>query len=308
MTPASQARLSGSAATLFVIATPLGNLGDITVRIRECLTTVPVVACEDTRVTHKLLAHLGASPRLLSVREANEESGAEAVLRYLTDGQSVAYCSDAGTPGVSDPGCVLVGRVRAAGYRVEALPGPSAVATALALSALPADRFYFAGFLPAKKKDRLRELDEVAGLACTLVFYEAPHRMNAFLADALQVLGSRDVVVCRELTKRFEEVIAGRLGEIAEQARLEREWKGELTIVVAGCGTEGRGDEGPGESLDQWLARRLGEDATIRPRELAREAARVFAISGSDAYRAVIAARGTDGTAAERWAGDGGAE
>lgn len=275
-----------SLSVLHVVATPLGHLGDLSARAREVLLAVPVVACEDTRVTRRLLAHVGASPRLLSVREENEERGADAVIAHLAAGRSVAYCSDAGTPGVSDPGLVLVRRVREAGFRVEPVPGPSALAAALSVAGLPSTPCYFAGFLPSRPRDRRSALAELAGLTATLVFYEAPHRMAAFLEDALAALGPREVVIGRELTKRHEEILAGRLGEVPD-----REWRGELTVVVAGCGTEGRGgaEEGePGESLEAWIRRRRAESPEAGTRELAREAARVFAIPARDAYRAVL--------------------
>lgn len=294
---ASEFVLRPESATLFMVATPLGNLGDLTERARACLAAVPVVACEDTRVTRRLLAHIGVSPRVFSVREANEEAGAEAVLGHLRAGKSVAYCTDAGTPGVSDPGAVLVARVRAAGFRVAPVAGPSAVATALSVAGFPSSRYHFAGFLPSRPRDRRLALAELAPYTCPVVIYESPHRMNAFLSDAHAELGEREVVIGRELTKRHEEVVFGRLGAIPE-----REWRGELTIVLAGCAAAevapGRGSKaaqsgGQGaEDLSAWIIRRLAETPGIRARELAREAARAFAIRGGDAYRAVLAARG----------------
>lgn len=293
-----------AAATLHIVATPLGNLGDLTARARACLASVPVVACEDTRVTRRLLSHIGSSPRVLSVREANEEAGAEAVLGHLRAGRSVAYCSDAGTPGVSDPGAVLVARVRAAGFRIEPIAGPSAVAAALSVAGFPSSRYHFAGFLPPRPRDRRLALAELAPLTCPVVVYESPHRMNAFLSDAHAELGEREVVIGRELTKRHEEIVCGRLGAIPG-----REWRGELTIVLAGCAAAevapGRGGRsapagGQGtEELSAWIIRRLAETPGIRARELAREAARAFAIRGGDAYRAVLAARGGGDTPGE---------
>ncbi len=272
-------------ARLFVVATPLGNLGDLSPRAAEILRTVSVVACEDTRVTRKLLAHLDAHPRLLSVREENERKGAEEVLAVLAGGGDVAYCSDAGMPVVSDPGRALVEVVRGAGHEVSVIPGPSAVTTALAASGLPADRFHFAGFLPARPAERRRELETLRALRVTLVFFEAPHRAGEFLAEAAEILGPRRVAVCRELTKKHEEILASTLDEAAKR----EEWRGELTIVVAGAP---EGEDRPDVPVEEWIRRELAApDRPGRAKEIARAAAALYGISGSEAHRLVLRER-----------------
>jgi 16S rRNA (cytidine1402-2'-O)-methyltransferase len=268
-------------AKLILISTPLGNLGDLTQRAAEALRTLKWIACEDTRVTSKLVAHVGGGGKLISVREANERAEARRVIEHLAGGDDVGYCTDAGAPGVSDPGAELVRAVVEAGYIVEALPGPSAVATAAAVSGLVSDRFYFAGFVPSKRNDRLAALRALpAGVP--IIVYEAPHRAGEFLTDAAEILGDRACVVCRELSKKHEEILRTTIGEAAKR----EEWRGELTIVIAAgeATTESAGD------FEEWLAKELARPGA-RLTDLARAAASLFGLSRSEAYSRILEAR-----------------
>ena len=220
---------------IILAATPIGNLGDVSRRLVEALTTATVIAAEDTRVTVHLLKALGIEnrPRLISLHDHNER-GKAAELAELARDTDVLVLSDAGMPTVSDPGFHLVDAAVAAGVVVSALPGPSAVLTALAVSGLPTDRFTFEGFLPRKHGDRVTALREVAAERRTMVFFESPNRLAASLTDLGAVLGEgRRVVVCRELTKFYEEVKRGTAAELAEWAAAGV--KGEICIVVAGA-------------------------------------------------------------------------
>jgi 16S rRNA (cytidine1402-2'-O)-methyltransferase len=222
------------AATLFVVATPLGNLGDLSHRATEILRTVPVVAAEDTRRIRGLLSHLEAHPRVLSFHAHSTERRRETLLEILGGGRDVALVTDAGTPGISDPGETLVAEVRDAGFRVVPIPGPSAVTTALSASGLPADRYLFLGFPPRKGRDRERLLQMVAESPWTIVLYEAPPRLAALLGDLVRVAGGeRRAVVGRELTKLHEEFRAGTVAELAAYYEAT-EPRGEITLVVAG--------------------------------------------------------------------------
>ncbi len=222
--------------TLHVVATPLGNLGDLSPRAAELLRTVPVVAAEDTRRTRTLLAHLGASPRLISYHAHSDERRIEALLEILREGRDVAMVSDAGTPLVSDPGAELVRAVRAAGIAVVPIPGPSAVAVALSAAGLPADRYLFIGFVPRKGAERRRLLARAAAEEWTTVFFEAPGRLAALLSDLAEVAGpDREAVVARELTKIHEEFAVGSLAELAARYGLA-DPRGEITLLLRGTG------------------------------------------------------------------------
>ncbi len=224
--------------TLYVVATPLGHLGDLTTRAAEVLRAVDVVAAEDTRRSRTLLQHIGATPRMLSVHAHTEAAQAEPVLALLQAGQSVALVTDAGTPGVSDPGARLVAAVRAAGCAVVPIPGASAVATALSASGLPADRYLFLGFPARKGRERQEELARAASESWTVVFYEAPNRLVALLQDLAAVCGGeRRAVVARELTKMHEELRGGSLAELAEWYEAHPP-KGEITLLLAGASAE----------------------------------------------------------------------
>jgi len=222
---------SGLAPGLYVVATPIGNLRDITLRARDTLAEADVVLCEDTRVTAKLLAAHGAATPTLSYHEHNADARRPEVLARLDAGAAVALVADAGTPLISDPGYKLVRAAREAGHPVTPIPGPSALLAALMGAGLPTDRFLFQGFLPAKRKARRDALAEIAGVRATLVVYESPRRLAASLADMADVLGDREAVVARELTKRFEDWRRDRLSTLA--ASYATPPKGEVVVAIA---------------------------------------------------------------------------
>lgn len=227
----------GAAETgrLFVVATPIGNLGDATPRSIEVLRSVDAIAAEDTRRTRKLLTHFGITTRLLSHHDHNEERVSREVVERIEEGKDIALVSDAGTPLVADPGYRLVSACAERGLEVVAVPGPSAVVAALSIAGLPPQPFYFAGYLPRKSGQRRSRLASLAGLPCTVIYYESPHRIAAALKDMHEVLGDRKAVVARELTKVHEEVLRGTLGELSAVADA-RHLKGEIVVVVGTLG------------------------------------------------------------------------
>jgi 16S rRNA (cytidine1402-2'-O)-methyltransferase len=282
------------AGTLYVVATPIGNLSDLSPRAAEVLRTVRAVAAEDTRRTLKLFGHMGvAAPPLLSLPAFDERARLAPVLDRLRAGEDVALCTDAGTPGVSDPGAALVAAAWEAGARVVPIPGPSAAVAALAASGFGADRFLFAGFLPRKGGARAEALRALAALPVTVVLYEAGNRTRATLADLGEALGDREALVARELTKLHEELARGPLSALAE--RFAGEVRGEVTIVVSGVasgaasGVAAARGEGTGaaaaEPLEAELARRLA--AGEPPSALAREVARSRGLRRADVYAAI---------------------
>jgi 16S rRNA (cytidine1402-2'-O)-methyltransferase len=221
------------AGTLWLVGTPIGNLGDFSTRARETLARVDVIACEDTRRTRALLTHFEINaPRLVSFFEGNERRRIPEILKLLREGSDVALVSDAGNPGISDPGYLLVAACVEAGLSVDAIPGPSAAITALMLSGLPTDRFVFEGFLPRSSPARQKRLTELAADPRTLIFYESPRRVVGFLEDALHILGDRRGAVARELTKLHQEVVRGRVSELTRRAG---ETRGEIVVVVEGA-------------------------------------------------------------------------
>jgi 16S rRNA (cytidine1402-2'-O)-methyltransferase len=230
-----------------VVATPIGNLGDMTHRGVEVLAAVSAIATEDTRHTRKLLSHYGIGTPVLPYHEHNEERASAAVLVRLERGEDVALVTDAGTPLLADPGYRVVSLCARGGFEVLPVPGPTALAAALSVSGLPPMPFYFGGFLPRKPGARARKLGEVRDLPCTLVFYEAPHRIAATLAAMLEVLGDRPAAVARELTKVHEEVLRGSLSGLAGAAA-DAEWRGEIVVVVGGAG-----DAPPGPPPDRGV-------------------------------------------------------
>lgn len=224
-------------AALYVVATPIGNLGDMTLRAIEVLKRVDVVAAEDTRVTRNLLGHFGIQCELISVREHNERSATNQLLALLAAGKSVALVSDAGTPALSDPGALAVSSVRAAGFRVVAIPGANAAVAALSVSGLPAVPFSFHGFLPAKKSDREKALKTLQSQRGLQVFYEVPHRIVEATESMAELLGrERGVCMARELTKMFEQIHYCCLGEAVDWLRGdENRQRGEFVLVVEGA-------------------------------------------------------------------------
>ncbi len=224
-------------STLYVVATPIGHLDDLSPRARLVLGEVDAILCEDTRQSGVLLRHAGISRPLLAVHEHNEGERAAALVQRLREGQRLALISDAGTPLISDPGYRLVAAVRAAGFAVSPIPGPCALVAALSVAGLPTDRFSFEGFLPAKAGERRTRLQAVASDARTLVWYEAPHRIVETLQAAVEVLGGeRRAVIGRELTKRFETVLDGTLAELLARVKSDADQqRGEIVLVVAGA-------------------------------------------------------------------------
>jgi 16S rRNA (cytidine1402-2'-O)-methyltransferase len=271
--------------TLYVVGTPLGNLGDLAPRAAEVLRTAPVVAAEDTRRTRGLLTHLGASPTLLSFHAHSGDHRVETLLEILKDGRDVALVTDAGTPGVSDPGTELVAAARRAGYVVVPIPGPSAVATALSASGLPADRYLFLGFLPRKGSERTRLLARAATEEWSVVLFEAPTRLVALLRDLGGVAGhDRPATVARELTKLYEELRSGTLAELADYYSTVPP-RGELTIVVEGTGAPAPPPDRTADATEEAAAL-LAEGLTRR--EVARRLTETMGLSRNEAYRLVM--------------------
>lgn len=281
---------------LQVVATPIGNLADLSERARAVLAGADVIAAEDTRHTGALLKALGIATPLVSLHEHNEAQRAPALLARLAAGECVALVSDAGTPLLSDPGFELVQRAVQAGYEVSAVPGASAITAALAVAALPTDRFCFEGFLPARERERRAALAALAHEPRTLVFFEAPHRIVAVLADMAAELGAdRAAVVARELTKVHETIYRGTLGELAARAREESNLaRGEITVVVHGARAADQG-------VDAGLLRRTVEllAKELPPGRAAAIAAQLTGATRAAAYALAIRAGAASGPAAE---------
>lgn len=232
-------------AALYVVPTPLGNLADLSRRAIETLCAVRWIAAEDTRHTAPLLKHIGATARLIAAHEHNENGSAAKIITLLAAGEAVALVSDAGTPGISDPGARIVAAVRAAGYRIIPLPGPCAAVAALSAAGLTDAHFFFVGFLPAKAGQRRQALEELRSLPAALVFYEAPHRVIEALEDMADVLGgSRSLVIARELTKLFESIHACPLAEATEWLKSDaNRQKGEFVLIVSGNSATDKEDD-----------------------------------------------------------------
>ena len=273
---------------LYVVATPIGNLGDITVRARDVLASVDRIFCEDARISKRLLAHLGLNRPMQAYHEHNAHALRPRILEQLAGSARLALISDAGTPLVSDPGYKLVQAAIAQGGNVVPIPGPSALLAALVAAGLPTDRFFFQGFLPAKSAARRSTLAELAAIPATLVIYEAPHRLCETLADAADVLGDRQAAVCRELTKRFEETKRGSLADLDAHFAQRAQVKGEIVVVIGPRA-------GPAVDIDDAaLSAAFAEAAaTMPPRQAARFVAARFDLEANDVYRRV--ARKGDG-------------
>lgn len=271
---------------LYLVATPIGNLGDITLRALETLAAADVVAAEDTRVTRVLLDRFAISARPYAYHEHNANEVGPKLIEQLAQGKSVALVSDAGTPLVSDPGYRLVKDAVAAGHRVVPIPGPSSTITALSASGLPSESFFFAGFLPQKEKARRDRLDAVTSVPGTLIFFESPHRLPASLADMAAVLGPREAAVCRELTKSFEEFRRGTLAELAAHYAENDNVKGEIVICVA---PPDEAAAPAGEALDDMLKLLLEEMTVSRA---AAEAAKQTGLPKKDLYQRLLELKG----------------
>ena len=227
------AACSSTSGRLIIVGTPIGNLGDLTPRVAQAFEAADVICCEDTRVTSKLLAHLGISRPLVRCDENVIASRSPELIGRMLAGDVIAFASDAGMPSVSDPGQVLVDASREAGVDVEVIPGPSACVTALVASGIPCEHFYFEGFLPRKHGERVRRLSQLAAIPGALLFYESPHRVAASLEAVAEVFPARQVALCRELTKLHEEVLRAQAPYLLEQVRERGELKGEMVLVVA---------------------------------------------------------------------------
>ncbi len=277
--------------TLYLVATPIGNLEDITARALRVLGAVDLVACEDTRHTRKLLTHFGLNPKTISYHEHNEHARAAELCALLAGGTNVALVSDAGTPAVSDPGYRLVRAAIEQGIRVEPVPGPSAVITALVASGLPPDEFYFGGFLPARTAARRARLNALRPLATTLVFYEAPHRIAQTLNDAHEILGDRAAVIARELTKLHEEFVRGRLSQLAARFHDAHAARGEMVLIIDRhiIEAETATADAPPTSIAALVA--TLEAAGLDQRAALKRAARELGLSRDEAYRRLVAER-----------------
>lgn len=272
-------------ATLYVVATPIGNLRDITLRALDVLRSADVIAAEDTRQTQKLMAHHGITARTVSVHEHNEAEAAQGIVKLLASGKSVALVTDAGTPGLSDPGARVVAAARERGYAVVPVPGASSLTAALSVSSMAGQQFVFVGFLPARAGERAKALGALAEATETLIFFEAPHRIEETLADMAEAFGGqRRLVIARELTKLFEEIHACTLSEARDWigAKPERV-RGEFVLVLAGAQAQ------PNDALDAEAERALQVLLAELPvKQAARLAAAISGARKGDLYRRAL--------------------
>jgi 16S rRNA (cytidine1402-2'-O)-methyltransferase len=281
------------AGRLYVVATPIGNLGDISARALHTLRTCALIAAEDTRHTGSLLKHFGIQTPLVSLHGHNELKRSPELVSRMQSGVTVALVSDAGTPGISDPGFDLVRASAAAGLDIIAIPGPCAAVAALSIAALPTDRFCFEGFLPARSAARCAHLDELVLEPRTLVFYESPHRIQNMLEDCARILGPlRPATIAREITKLHETLYRGSLAQLALRAGAEPDFaRGEIILVVAGAvrdagGLTGAGAaDGHGGALDRVLKPLLAE---LPLKQAARLAARIASVRDNEAYKRAL--------------------
>ena len=281
------------AGTLYLVATPIGNLEDITHRAVRLLREVNVIACEDTRHTRKLLNHYGINTRTISYHEHNERERAVELLKLLSEGSDVAIVSDAGTPGISDPGFQLARLALESKIQVVPVPGASALIAGLIASGLPTDEFFFGGFLPARSGARRTRLAELRSIPATLVFYEAPHRIAAALRDAHEILGEREAVVARELTKMHEEIVRGRLSELAERFSSSESARGEMVLIIDRTTIKSELDNtAPVVSIAELVAALEAEG--LDHRAALKKAARELGVSRDEAYRRLVAERGRE--------------
>jgi len=272
--------------TLYLVATPIGNLQDITFRALEVLRTVDVIACEDTRHTQKLLNHYSIKNRLVSYHEHNETTRAPELAELLKQGKSIAVVSDAGTPAICDPSYRIVEKAREIGARIVPIPGAVAFVNALIVSGLPTDSLFFGGFLPSKKSERRRRFEEVKEIPATLVFYETPHRIEKSLADALEILGDRRAAIARELTKIHEEIITGNLSEIFSRVA-GNSMKGEIVLIFDRKSIESiRLDVKGAGTLKSRLTELESEG--IERKAALKKIAKEFGLTRSEVYRRLL--------------------
>ena len=275
------------AGTLYLVATPIGNLADITHRALQVLKDVDLIACEDTRHTHKLLHHYGITTKTISYHDHNEQQRAAELLDLMKQGSDIAVVSDAGTPSISDPGFRLVRAAIESDVPVVPVPGPSALISALIAAGLPTDEFFFAGFLPSRSNARRARLDELRSVPGTLIFYEAPHRLATTLKDAHEVLGEREAVVARELTKLHEEIRRGRLSELAKHYAEENP-RGEIVVLIDKTVIGGTIRETV--SSVAALVEQFEQDG-LDHRAALKKAARELGLTRAEAYRKLMAER-----------------
>jgi 16S rRNA (cytidine1402-2'-O)-methyltransferase len=273
------------AGVLYIVATPIGNLEDITLRALRILKEVDLIAAEDTRQTRKLLNHYGISTALTSYYDEIESSKSVDLIGQLKTGKQIALVSDAGTPLLSDPGFKLVQAAVRNAIRIVPLPGPSALTTALSASGLPVERFVFEGFLPARKKERRERLSALREETRTLVFFEAPHRLDESLSDLLEVLGDREAVLAREVTKIHEEFVRGKLRELVEELA-GKSLKGELTIMLQGA----KGSAAPTEAILRAEIQGL-QTQGLRIKEIAELLGEKYSYPKREIYRLAVEMR-----------------
>jgi len=275
----------GPGSSLYLVATPIGNLEDITLRALRVLKEVDLIACEDTRRTQKLLSHYAIQTRTVSYHEHNEMTKAAELVVDLESGAKIALVTDAGMPGISDPGFRLIALAIRHHVPVVPIPGASAFLAALVASGLPTDSFRFSGFLPAKSGQRRKLLESVRESPRTQVFYEAPHRLLETLADVVEVLGSdRHVVVAREVTKLHEEFLRGRAGEILDQLKSRGEVKGEITLLIAKPETRDLRPESSNATVAQRVKQIMSEEK-VDEKSALKKVAKERGIGKSEAYR-----------------------
>jgi 16S rRNA (cytidine1402-2'-O)-methyltransferase len=268
--------------TLYLVATPIGNLDDITFRAVEILKSVDLIACEDTRHSGKLLNHLKIKQKLISYHEHNEIERADELAKMLLQGKNIAVISDAGTPAICDPSFRITSKAIEIGANVISIPGAVAFVNAAIISGLPCDAIFFGGFLPSKKSERIARLNEVKSIKATLVFYESPHRLAGSLVDCYETLGNRKIAIVRELTKLHEEAIRGNLAEIASQ---NLSLKGEIVFVIDREEIEGSDNK---DNDNKTLLERYTELETEFDSKIAlKKAAKEFGMSKSEAYRMI---------------------
>ncbi|QEW05763.1 16S rRNA (cytidine(1402)-2'-O)-methyltransferase [Nitrincola iocasae] len=272
---------------LYVIATPIGNLGDLSPRAIELLSKADLIAAEDTRHTGRLLAYFNIKSTLISVHDHNENARADLIIRHLSAGKTIALVSDAGTPLISDPGFSLVRRVREAGYTVSPVPGCCAFIAALSAAGLPSDRFMFIGFLPAKQQARLKSLAALVEYSCTLIFYESTHRILDSLQAMIEVFGAdREAVVAREITKTFETIKHGSLAELLLWMQSDaNQQKGEFVVLVHGASAPQADKEGP-DARSLEIVRLLAEE--LPPKKAAALAAQITGVHKKSLYEALL--------------------
>jgi 16S rRNA (cytidine1402-2'-O)-methyltransferase len=276
--------------TLYLVATPIGNLADITHRALQVLKDVDLIACEDTRHTHKLLQHYGITTKTVSYHEHNEQQRTTQLVDQLKQGSDIAVVSDAGTPSISDPGYRLVRAAIENDVAVVPVPGPSALISALIAAGLPTDEFFFAGFLPSRTNARRTRLSELRTVPGTLIFYEAPHRLATTLKDAYEILGERDAVVARELTKLHEEIKRGRLSELASYFEDGDKARGEIVLLIDRnviADTTVKTETSIAALVDRFEQEGMDHRAALK------KAARELGLSRAEAYRRLLATKST---------------